>query len=186
MKFSEKIRRCLNEADPYGTEDVDWDTVRDAIEGAAKDIHGKVDKKLIDGIMKNLYKHKPNDTENAIQIGVDMLRANSEGKENVSGIMEKIDKYLKKNMNEAGPISKEGALKFVFKLPKEGEFTAEFLDGTKTTINVDPEDKSAGNYAFIGKDHGSIFQSWKNKPSKEEAHDVLARVKSPKHGKVED
>lgn len=97
-------------------------------------------------------------------------------------IVEKIDKYL----NEAGPISKEGALKFVFKLPKEGEFTAEFLDGSSVTIDVDPEDKSAGNYAFIGKEHGSIFQSWTSKPSKEEAMDVLARVKSPKHGKVKD
>ena len=96
-------------------------------------------------------------------------------------IVEKIDKYL----NETGPISKEGALKFVFKLPKEGEFTAEFLDGTKTTITVDPDDKSSGRYAFVGKEHGGIFQTWKNKPSKEEAHDVLARLKSPKHGKTD-
>lgn len=94
-------------------------------------------------------------------------------------ILNKINKYL----NEDGPISEEGALKFVFKLPKEGKFTAEFLDGTKTTIDVDPEDKSAGKYAFIGKKNGSVFQSWDSKPSKEQAHDVLARVKSPKHGK---
>lgn len=102
-------------------------------------------------------------------------------------IIEKIDRYLSnlENVNEDGPISEEGALKFVFKLPKEGKFTAEFLDGTKTTIDVDPEDKSAGNYAFIGKDHGTIFQSWTSKPSKKAAHDVLARVKSPKHGKVD-
>jgi hypothetical protein len=97
----------------------------------------------------------------------------------MSRVSEKINKYL----NEDGPISKEGALKFVFKLPKEGKFTAEFLDGTKTEIDVDPEDKSAGRYAFVGKKHGSIFQSWTNKPSKEEAQDVLARVKSPRHGK---
>lgn len=66
---------------------------------------------------------------------------------------------LYKYLNEGGPVSKEGALKFVFKLPKEGKFTAEFLDGTKTTINIDSEDKSAGKYAFIGKDHGKIFKS---------------------------
>lgn len=178
MKFSEKIKRYLNEADPHGTDDVDWDAVKKAIIDAAEDIHGDVDMKLIDGIMKNLYKHKPNDTENAVQIGVDMLRSKSES--NMT-IMDKIDKYL----NEAGPVSKEGALKFVFKLPKEGEFTAEFLDGTKTTITVDPEDKSSGNYAFIGKEHGSIFQTWTSKPSKEEAMDVLARVKSSKHGDVD-
>ena len=94
--------------------------------------------------------------------------------------LRKINKYL----NEGKPISKEGALKYVFKLPKEGSFTAEFLDGTKTTIDVDIEDKSSGKYVFIGKDHGSIFQSWDSKPSKEQAMNVLARVKSPKHGKV--
>ena len=99
-------------------------------------------------------------------------------------IEEKIENYLdKEQVNEDGPISEEGALKFVFKLPKEGEFTAEFLDGTKTTITVDPEDESSGKYAFIGKKHGSIFQSWDSKPSKEAAQDVLARVKSPQHGK---
>lgn len=65
----------LNEGDPHGTDDVDWDKVKKAVINAAKDIHKDVDMKKIDGIMKNLYKHKPNDTENAIQIGVDMLRA---------------------------------------------------------------------------------------------------------------
>ena len=104
-------------------------------------------------------------------------------------LVEKIDKYLKKNkIYEDKPVGGEndGALKFVFKLPKEGKFTAEFLDGTKTTIDVDPEDKSAGKYAFIGKEHGTIFQSWSSKPSKEAAHDVLARVKSPQHGKTKE
>jgi hypothetical protein len=102
-------------------------------------------------------------------------------------IEEKMNKYLDsvsyRSINEDGPISEKGALKFVFKLPDEGKFTAEFLDGTKTTIDVDPKDKSSGNYAFIGKDHGTIFQTWSKKPSAEEAMDVLARVKSPKHGK---
>lgn len=89
-------------------------------------------------------------------------------------VLSKINGYL----NEGSPVSKEGALKFVFKLPKEGSFTAEFLDGTKTTINIDTEDKSAGNFAFIGKDHGKIFKSWSSKPSKEEAHKVLQRIKT--------
>lgn len=89
---------------------------------------------------------------------------------------------LREYLNESGPVGKEGALKFVFKLPKEGKFTAEFLDGTKTTVDVDPDDKSSGKYAFVGKDHGSIFQTWDSKPSKDEAQKVLARVKSPKHG----
>lgn len=90
---------------------------------------------------------------------------------------------LKQYLNESGPVGKEGALKFVFKLPKEGKFTAEFLDGTKTTVDVDPEDKSSGRYAFVGKEHGSIFQTWTEKPSKEQAQKVLARVKSERHGK---
>ena len=100
-------------------------------------------------------------------------------------IEEKIDKHLRKVMiNEEGPVSEEGALKFVFKLPKEGEFTAEFLDGATQTLNVKPDWKSAGKYAFIGKDNGHVFEAWDEQPSKEEAQDVLARLKSPKHGNV--
>ena len=172
-KIDEYLKRKVDEADPHGTDDVDWDQVKEAVRSAAKKIHGKVDDKKIDGIMKNLYKHKPNDTENAIQIGVDMLRAN-----------ESVGNRRYRLIMEAGPISEEGALKFVFKLPTEGEFTAEFLDGSSVTIDVDPGDKSSGNFAFIGKDNGRIFQSWTSRPSKEEAMDVLARVKSPKHGNV--
>ena len=88
-------------------------------------------------------------------------------------VIGKINRYL----NEDGPISKEAALKFVFKLPKEGKFTAEFLDGTNTTIEVDPGDKSSGKFAFIGKDNGNIFKTWDNKPSKEDANKVLKRIK---------
>lgn len=90
----------------------------------------------------------------------------------------------KRNLYEDGPVSKEGALKFVFKLPKEGSFTAEFLDGTKTKVNVDPEDKSAGKYAFVGKDNGHIFKAWDSKPSKDAAAKVLRRIKY--HGSKED
>ncbi len=104
--------------------------------------------------------------------------------------IEKITRYLNESnrLDELKPVGGEdsGALKFVFKLPKEGTVTCEFLDGTKTEVNVDPEDKSAGRFAFVGKDHGNIFQTWDKKPSREEAHDVLARLKSPKHGKVKE
>lgn len=75
MKIEEKLKKYLSEGDPHGTDDVDWEEVKKALKDAAKDIHGKVDMKKIDGIMKNLYKHKPNDTENAIQIGIDMMRS---------------------------------------------------------------------------------------------------------------
>lgn len=91
------------------------------------------------------------------------------------------EKRLEQNLiSEKGPISKEGALKFVFKLPKEGKFTAEFLDGSKATLNVDSKDESSGAYAFVGKSNGSIFKTWNEKPSKDAAHDVLQRVKSYK------
>lgn len=69
------IEKYLGEGDPHGTDDVDWSKVKKAVVNAAKDIHKDVDMKKIEGIMKNLKKHKPNDTENAIQIGVDMLRS---------------------------------------------------------------------------------------------------------------
>mgnify|MGYP006291652807 CR=1 FL=1 len=86
----------------------------------------------------------------------------------------KFQKYL---LNEGGPVSKEGALKFVFKLPSEGDFTAEFLDGSKATVTVEKDDKSSGKYAFVGKDNGRIFQTWDKKPSKDQAHEVLQRIK---------
>lgn len=103
-----------------------------------------------------------------------------------STLLEKIDTFLEATrIDELKPVGGEddGALKFVFKLPKSGKVTCEFLDGTKTEVDVDPDDKSAGKYAFVGKKNGSIFQSWDKKPSKDAAHDVLARVKSPQHGK---
>lgn len=65
----------ISEGDPHGTDDVEWDEVRKAVVDASRNIYNEVSKEFIDGIMKNLYKHKPNDTENAIAIGIDMLRA---------------------------------------------------------------------------------------------------------------
>lgn len=94
-------------------------------------------------------------------------------------IEEMVDKLLENHLTETAPVGGEddGALKFVFKLPEEGSFTADFLDGTSVTVDVDPEDESSGNFAFIGKDNGKIFQSWSSKPSQDDAYDVLQRVK---------
>lgn len=92
----------------------------------------------------------------------------------MKNLLERINRYI---INEGGPVSKEGALKYVFKLPKSGEFTAEFLDGSKATVTVEAGEKSAGKYAFVGKSNGKIFQSWDNKPSADEAAKVLRRVK---------
>jgi len=80
MKINEVITesKTVNENDPHGTDDVNWNEVRSAVMKAAKKVHGNVDKSKIEGVMKNLYKHKPNDTENAIQIGTDMLRSKNE------------------------------------------------------------------------------------------------------------
>lgn len=92
---------------------------------------------------------------------------------------EKINKYLDESpLNEKGPVGGEndGALKFVFKLPKSGTMTAEFLDGTKTEVNVDPDDKSAGKYAFVTK-NGRVMETWSKKPSKEAAHQRLKELK---------
>jgi hypothetical protein len=83
------------------------------------------------------------------------------------------------SVDETGPISKEGALKFVFKFPKTGSFTANFLDGKSTTFDEVEKLKSAGKYAFVGKG-GRVFQTWDSKPSREAAHDVLQRVKGPR------
>jgi len=88
-------------------------------------------------------------------------------------IIEKIDNYL----NEGKPVSEKGALKYVFKLPETGKFTAEFLDGTRTEIIVDEDEKSSGKYAFVGKKNGRIFKTWNKVPSAEEAAKVLRRIK---------
>lgn len=74
-KEKEDKEKQVKEAEPHGTDDVDWDSVEDSLRDAAKDIHGGVDEKHLKGIMKNLYKHKPNDTDNAVQIGIDMMRS---------------------------------------------------------------------------------------------------------------
>ena len=63
-------------------------------------------------------------------------------------------------MNELKPVGGEddGALKYVFKMPKAGKVTCEFLDGTKVDIEVETVEESSGKYAFVGKG-GNIFQT---------------------------
>lgn len=96
-------------------------------------------------------------------------------------IVEKIDYYLSKCMdiNESKPVGGEddGALKFVFKLPTEGSFTANFLDGSSVTIDVDKNDKSSGNYALLTKDTGKVMEVWTKKPTREQAHQRLKELK---------
>lgn len=91
-------------------------------------------------------------------------------------LIEAYERFVLK-LYEGGPVDKKGALKFVFKLPDEGKFTAEFLDGSKATVTVEKDDKSSGKFAFVGKDNGRIFQTWDSKPSDDEAAKVLRRIK---------
>lgn len=73
-------------------------------------------------------------------------------------------------MMEAGPISEEGALKFVFDISRvdseDDEFTAEFLDGSTAELNIGLATID-GNYAFIGKDEGHPFEVWDEKNSED-------------------
>lgn len=64
-----RINLFLNEAD------IDWKSARKSVVDAAEDIFGEVTKKYIDGIMKNVKKHKPSNIEAAVQIGINMLRS---------------------------------------------------------------------------------------------------------------
>lgn len=84
---------------------------------------------------------------------------------------------LKQYLNEKGPISDEENLQFVFKLPKSGTFTAEFNDGSKAEVNVDPEDECSGKYAIIAKGSGKPMECWDEKPSKEQVHQRLKELK---------
>lgn len=91
--MDKKVGEVITAGHPHGTDDVEWKVVKEAVINAAEDIFKKVDMKKIEGIMKNLYKHKPNDTENAIQIGIDMLRSKkaSESSTNLSDTADKTD-----------------------------------------------------------------------------------------------
>lgn len=54
---------------------VDWTDVVDAAKKTAKKVHGKVNKKQLDGIIDNAKKHKPDSTAAAIEIVQDMIRS---------------------------------------------------------------------------------------------------------------
>lgn len=93
-------------------------------------------------------------------------------------IEEKIEDYLNKEVNEKGPISNEKNLHYVFKMPTEGTFTAEFPDdNTKVEVSVDPEDECAGKFALIAKSSGRPMECWDEKPSKEQVRQRLKELK---------
>lgn len=68
MSILEKIDNYLNE------EGIDWNGVKKAMVDAAKDIHGKADMSVIDSMIDNVKKKNPKDTEDAVQIGINMMR----------------------------------------------------------------------------------------------------------------
>lgn len=70
MKSYKEVISGINEEDK-----IDWKKVKASVMNAAEDIFDKVDKKKVDGIVDGISKKKPKDTEDAIEIGVDMLRS---------------------------------------------------------------------------------------------------------------
>ena len=72
MDILKKINKYLNE------EEIDWNGVKKAAVDAAKDIHGKADMKTIDSMIAKVKKSgKAKDTEDAVQIVINMMRAGS-------------------------------------------------------------------------------------------------------------
>lgn len=95
-------------------------------------------------------------------------------------IDEKVNKYLNESrIDEKGPIVKEegNPLRFVFKLPKSGNFTADFMDGTSVEVEVDPDDECAGKYAMIAKGSGKPMECWDEKPSRSQVAQRLKELK---------
>jgi len=93
--------------------------------------------------------------------------------------MTDILKKMKKYLNEKKAINTEegNPLRFVFKLPKSGNFTADFEDGTSVEVNIDPDDKCAGKYAMIAKGSGRPMECWDEKPSRSEVAQRLKELK---------
>jgi hypothetical protein len=58
-------------------EGIDWNGVKKAMVDAAEDIHGKADTSIIDKLINAVKKKNPKDTEDAVQIGINMMRAGS-------------------------------------------------------------------------------------------------------------
>lgn len=56
---------------------IDWNEVKQAMVDAAKDIHDKADMKIISKMIDGVKKKGPKDTEDAIQIGINMMRSGS-------------------------------------------------------------------------------------------------------------
>lgn len=56
---------------------VDWSDVHKAAMKTAKAVHGDADKKMIDGMIVNAKKHKPDSTAAAVELVQDMIRSKS-------------------------------------------------------------------------------------------------------------
>ena len=95
-------------------------------------------------------------------------------------VIEKIEGLSEASLDPVGG-QDDGALKFVFKIPDEpGPHTFNFLDGSTNTLDLGSDSESLGKFAFVSKNSDNIFQTWDSKPSKDQAHDVLQRVKGPR------
>lgn len=64
----------VNELEEEQNKKINRTRVKDAAMEAAEDIHGDVNKKIVNSIVDNAIK-KAKDTEDAIQIAINMLRA---------------------------------------------------------------------------------------------------------------
>ena len=75
------MNKVIKKIDTYLNEEgkkIDWDQVREAMVNAAKDIHGKADDKVINDMISSIKDKKAaKDTEDAIQIGINMMRSGS-------------------------------------------------------------------------------------------------------------
>lgn len=72
----EKLDLFLGEAEDNGNSKIDWKQVREAMINAAKDIFDDPDEKIIDDMISTMKKeNKAKDTEDAIQIGINMMRS---------------------------------------------------------------------------------------------------------------
>lgn len=72
LKDKLDLSRPIEEADEGG---IDWNGVKKALVDAAEDIHGSADMETIDGIINGIKKKGPKDTEDAVQIGINMMRS---------------------------------------------------------------------------------------------------------------
>lgn len=77
---------------------VDWSDVKEAGKKTAKQVHGKVNQKKLDGIIDNAKKHKPDSTAAAIELVQDMLRGKSVNEGRVEDAVSKQGKMRSQRM----------------------------------------------------------------------------------------